>query len=51
MLENGLLNEVTSLIQFKNLNALKTVGYSELISFIEGRKLWNKRWENKTAYT
>ncbi len=36
MMENGLLNEVQSLIPFKNLNALQTVGYKELFHYLEG---------------
>jgi tRNA dimethylallyltransferase len=34
MMENGLLDEVQSLYHFRDLNALRTVGYSELISFL-----------------
>lgn len=34
MMEKGLLKEVESLIKFKNLNALKTVGYSELFQYL-----------------
>jgi tRNA dimethylallyltransferase len=37
MLETGLLNEVKSLIPFQHLNALQTVGYKELIDFINGK--------------
>ena len=33
MMNDGLLNEVKSLIQFKNLNALQTVGYKELFNY------------------
>lgn len=36
MLENGLLEEVKSLYQFKDLNALQTVGYRELFSYLDG---------------
>jgi len=36
MMENGLLNEVKKLIQYKDLNALQTVGYKELFSYIQG---------------
>lgn len=36
MLENGLLDEVKSLYHFKKANALQTVGYSELFSFLDG---------------
>lgn len=35
MMEQGLLNEVQSLIPHKNLSSLKTVGYSELFRFLE----------------
>lgn len=37
MLENGLLEEVKKLYQFKNLNALQTVGYRELFSYLDGK--------------
>lgn len=36
MIENGLLDEVQSLIPFKNNLALQTVGYSELFKYFEG---------------
>lgn len=36
MLENGLLEEVKALIDFQQLNALKTVGYSELFNYLNG---------------
>ncbi len=36
MMNDGLLNEVKSLIQYKNLNALQTVGYKELFNYLEG---------------
>ena len=36
MMENGLLNEVESLKEYQHLNALKTVGYSELFSYLNG---------------
>ncbi|WP_226063925.1 tRNA (adenosine(37)-N6)-dimethylallyltransferase MiaA [Kaistella polysaccharea] len=36
MLENGLLNEVQSLIHFKNNTALQTVGCSELFKYFDG---------------
>ena len=34
MMEKGLLQEVESLIKFQDLNALKTVGYSELFKYL-----------------
>ncbi|SEG42134.1 tRNA dimethylallyltransferase [Halpernia humi] len=36
MIENGLLQEVESLIPFKNLVPLHTVGYTELFKYLEG---------------
>lgn len=36
MKEEGLLNEVETLIPHKNLNALNTVGYKELFKYFEG---------------
>lgn len=40
MLENGLLDEVKSLIPFKHKNALQTVGYSEIFDFLDGKSDW-----------
>lgn len=37
MIENGLLLEVENLLPFKHLNALNTVGYKELFSYLEGQ--------------
>jgi len=37
MLEKGLVEEVKRLLQYKDLNALKTVGYREVIDFLEGQ--------------
>lgn len=37
MMKQGLLNEVNQLEQFKNINALKTVGYNELFDYLEGK--------------
>ena len=34
MMKKGLLQEVESLIKFQDLNALKTVGYSELFQYL-----------------
>ncbi|MFD0835813.1 tRNA (adenosine(37)-N6)-dimethylallyltransferase MiaA [Mariniflexile aquimaris] len=36
MMQQGLLDEVKSLIPFKSLNALNTVGYKELFNYLEG---------------
>lgn len=38
MLNDGLLNEVKNLISYKNLNALQTVGYSELFNYLDEKK-------------
>jgi tRNA dimethylallyltransferase len=40
MLASGWLEECKSLYPYRNLNALKTVGYSELFDFIEGKTDW-----------
>lgn len=37
MIDAGLVNEAESLIKYKSLNALQTVGYRELFDFFEGR--------------
>lgn len=37
MLQNGLEDEVKSLIHFKDHSALKTVGYSEFFSYFDGK--------------
>ena len=39
MIENGLINEVKALIEYKHLNALQTVGYKELFNYFDG--LWD----------
>jgi tRNA dimethylallyltransferase len=37
MMEAGLLNEVEQLMPYRQLNALNTVGYSELFDYLEGK--------------
>jgi len=37
MMEQGLVNEVKSLYAYRHLNALQTVGYSELFDFLDGK--------------
>ncbi|RZK16885.1 MAG: tRNA (adenosine(37)-N6)-dimethylallyltransferase MiaA, partial [Flavobacterium sp.] len=37
MMENGLLEEVKSLINYKNYNALNTVGYSEIFDYLDDK--------------
>ncbi len=41
MLKAGWLEECKSLYPYRNLNALKTVGYTELFDFIEGKLDWD----------
>lgn len=36
MIRNGLIEEATSLLPVRHLNALKTVGYSELFDYLDG---------------
>lgn len=40
MLSQGWLEECKKLYPYRNINALKTVGYSELFDFIEGKTDW-----------
>jgi len=37
MMEAGLVEEVRNLLPFKNLNALQTVGYSEIFDYLDGK--------------
>lgn len=37
MMEQGLLEEVRGVYQYKNYNSLQTVGYKELFAYIDGR--------------
>jgi tRNA dimethylallyltransferase len=37
MMKNGLLEEVKSLVQYKHVNPLQTVGYKELFDFMDGK--------------
>jgi tRNA dimethylallyltransferase len=45
MMEEGLLNEVRSLMAFRHLNALQTVGYSELFDHLDGKISLNEAVE------
>ena len=36
-MKDGLLAEAGDLFQYKNLNALQTVGYKELFDYMEGK--------------
>ena len=37
MIEQGLVEEVRSLVAYRHLNALQTVGYSEIFDYLDGR--------------
>ena len=37
MIKEGLIEEVRSLIDYKNKNALQTVGYKEIFEYIDGK--------------
>jgi tRNA dimethylallyltransferase len=46
MIETGLVNEVKSLAAFRHLNALQTVGYSEIFEYIDGKITLEKAVED-----
>ncbi len=37
MMQDGLVEEVKSLLPYRNLNALNTVGYSEIFDYLDGK--------------
>ena len=45
MMEQGLIDEVRSLISYRHLNALQTVGYSEIFQYIDGKTSLDKAIE------
>ena len=51
MMKEGLLEEVRSLLPFRELNALRTVGYSELFEFIDGNVTLEEAIRNIRANT
>ena len=51
MMEAGLLDEVKSLLPYKHLNALQTVGYAEIIDFLEGKMILQKAIEEIKIHT
>lgn len=46
MIQQGLIEEATELYPFRNLNALNTVGYTELFEYIEGKTTLEQAIEN-----
>jgi tRNA dimethylallyltransferase len=51
MMEQGLLEEVKSLISYRQKNALQTVGYKELFAFLDGTISLGKAVEEIKAHT
>ncbi len=41
MVANGLLNEVKSVVSYKEKNALNTVGYKEVFDYLDNKMDWN----------
>ena len=37
MMEDGLVDEVRSLAEYRDTTALRTVGYSEIFSYLDGK--------------
>jgi tRNA dimethylallyltransferase len=46
MLSNGWLDECKKLYEYRELNALRTVGYTELFDFIADKNYWNTTVQN-----
>jgi len=42
MIENGLLKEAKSLMKYREHSALKTVGYTEIFSYLDGEYDWEE---------
>ncbi len=40
MLEDGLIGEVSSLTGYRDVNALQTVGYSEIFEHLDGKYIF-----------
>jgi tRNA dimethylallyltransferase len=51
MMQQGLLEEVRSLLPFRHLNALQTVGYRELFDYLDGHVTLDKAVEQLKAHT
>ena len=51
MMEDGLLSEVESLIQYRTCNALQTVGYKELFDHIDGKSTLNEAIDKIKQHT
>lgn len=42
MIEDGLIEEVKSVLEYKDLNSMNTVGYKEIVNYLEGT--WSKEF-------
>ena len=42
MLANGLIEEAQKLYPYKEMNALRTVGYTELFDYMDGKETWEQ---------
>jgi len=51
MMAEGFLEEVASLMSYKNANALKTVGYKELFEYLDGKMSKNQAVEKIKQHT
>ena len=51
MLKNGFLEEVISLVEYKNQTALKTVGYTEFFDYLENKSTYNQAVEEMKKNT
>lgn len=51
MIQKGLLDEVKTLLPFKHLNALNTVGYKELFDFLDGKLTFDQAVEDIKTHT
>jgi tRNA dimethylallyltransferase len=51
MMKQGLLQEVESLLAFRKLNALQTVGYKEIFEHLDGKITLDAAVENIKKHT
>jgi tRNA dimethylallyltransferase len=51
MIADGLVDEVKTLLPFRNLNSLNTVGYKELFEYLEGKYTFDEAVERIKAHT
>lgn len=51
MIKNGLVKEVSSLSQYRNLNALSTVGYKEIFEYLDGNITLEEATEKIARHT